>query len=86
MKKLYAQLNIPVMDLPYGVTLEYRNGMGTVSYTHLDVYKRQVLSRIGSGRIMYECLFGRFHSHCFIEGTGHFVEIDQRNVFFGSHN
>ena len=30
LKKLYAQLNIPVMDLPYGVTLEYRNGMGIV--------------------------------------------------------
>ena len=34
LKKLYAQLNIPVMDLPYGVTLEYRNGMGIVlNYT-----------------------------------------------------
>ena len=30
LKKLYARLNIPVMDLPYGVTLEYRNGMGIV--------------------------------------------------------
>ena len=30
LKKLYATLNIPVMDLPYGVTLEYRNGMGIV--------------------------------------------------------
>ena len=29
-KKLYAQLQIPVMDLPYGVTLEYRNGLGIV--------------------------------------------------------
>lgn len=28
--KLYARLNIPVMDLPYGVTMEYRNGMGIV--------------------------------------------------------
>lgn len=28
--KLYSQLQIPVMDLPYGVTLEYRNGMGIV--------------------------------------------------------
>ena len=26
--KLYAKLNIPVMDLPYGVTMEYRNGLG----------------------------------------------------------
>ncbi len=30
LKKLYASLDIPVMDLPYGVTLEYRNGMGIV--------------------------------------------------------
>ena len=30
LKKLYAQLNIPVMDLPYGVTMEYRNGLGIV--------------------------------------------------------
>ena len=30
LKKLYAQLDIPVLDLPYGVTLEYRNGMGIV--------------------------------------------------------
>jgi len=30
LKKLYAQLDIPVMDLPYGVTLEYRNGFGIV--------------------------------------------------------
>lgn len=30
LKKLYAQLGIPCMDLPYGVTLEYRNGMGIV--------------------------------------------------------
>lgn len=30
LKKLYAQLAIPCMDLPYGVTLEYRNGMGIV--------------------------------------------------------
>ena len=28
--KLYATLNIPVMDLPYGVTMEYRNGLGIV--------------------------------------------------------
>ena len=28
--KLYATLNIPVMDLPYGVTMEYRNGFGIV--------------------------------------------------------
>ncbi|NDW13304.1 beta-galactosidase [Bacteroides sp. 214] len=26
LKQLYARLNIPVMNLPYGVTLEYRNG------------------------------------------------------------
>ena len=30
LKKLYAKLNIPVMDLPYGVTIEYRNGLGIV--------------------------------------------------------
>ncbi|GAE83771.1 beta-galactosidase [Bacteroides reticulotermitis JCM 10512] len=30
LKQLYAQLQIPVMDLPYGVTLEYRNGLGIV--------------------------------------------------------
>lgn len=30
LKKLYAELEIPVMDLPYGVTMEYRNGMGIV--------------------------------------------------------
>ena len=30
LKKLYVQLNIPVMDLPYGVTMEYRNGLGIV--------------------------------------------------------
>ena len=30
LKKLYTHLNIPVMDLPYGVTLEYRNGLGIV--------------------------------------------------------
>lgn len=28
--KLYARLGIDVMDLPYGVTLEYRNGFGIV--------------------------------------------------------
>lgn len=30
LKQLYKRLNIPVMDLPYGVTLEYRNGLGIV--------------------------------------------------------
>jgi beta-galactosidase len=30
MKKLFNMLDIPVMDLPYGVTLEYRNGFGIV--------------------------------------------------------
>lgn len=30
LKKLYAELEIPVMDLPYGVTMEYRNSMGIV--------------------------------------------------------
>ncbi len=30
LKQLYAELSIPVMDLPAGVTLEYRNGMGIV--------------------------------------------------------
>jgi len=28
--KLYAYLHIPVMNLPYGVTMEYRNGFGIV--------------------------------------------------------
>ena len=28
--KLYARLGIGVMNLPYGVTLEYRNGFGIV--------------------------------------------------------
>ena len=30
LKRLYDELNIPVLDLPYGVTMEYRNGMGIV--------------------------------------------------------
>ncbi len=30
LKKLYARLGISVMDLPYGVTMEYRNGLGIV--------------------------------------------------------
>lgn len=30
LKKLYGEFSIPVMDLPYGVTLEYRNGLGIV--------------------------------------------------------
>ena len=30
LKKLYTKLNISVMDLPYGVTMEYRNGLGIV--------------------------------------------------------
>ena len=30
LKRLYAQLDIEVMELPYGVTMEYRNGMGIV--------------------------------------------------------
>ncbi|MCD8292980.1 MAG: beta-galactosidase [Prevotellaceae bacterium] len=30
LRKLYEKLAIPVMDLPYGVTMEYRNGMGIV--------------------------------------------------------
>ena len=34
LKKLYAMLDIPVMDLPYGVSVEYRNGLGIVlNYT-----------------------------------------------------
>ena len=34
LKKLYAILDIPVMDLPYGVSVEYRNGLGIVlNYT-----------------------------------------------------
>ncbi|WP_321334232.1 beta-galactosidase [uncultured Bacteroides sp.] len=30
LKRLYSILNIPVMNLPYGVTIEYRNGFGIV--------------------------------------------------------
>ena len=30
LKRLYDVLHIPVLDLPYGVTMEYRNGMGIV--------------------------------------------------------
>ena len=30
LRKLFTQLGIHIMDLPYGVTLEYRNGMGIV--------------------------------------------------------
>lgn len=30
LQKLYGELQIPIMDLPYGVTIEYRNGMGIV--------------------------------------------------------
>ncbi len=30
LSKLYGKLQIPVVDLPYGVTLEYRNGIGIV--------------------------------------------------------
>ena len=30
LKKLYTELGISVMDLPYGVTMEYRNGLGIV--------------------------------------------------------
>lgn len=30
LRKVYDRLNIPVMNLPHGVTLEYRNGMGIV--------------------------------------------------------
>lgn len=30
LRNLYQSLGIPVMNLPYGVTLEYRNGMGIV--------------------------------------------------------
>ena len=30
LKRLYDALHIPVLDLPYGVTMEYRNGMGIV--------------------------------------------------------
>lgn len=30
LKKLYTTIQIPVMDLPYGVTMEYRNGFGVV--------------------------------------------------------
>ena len=34
LKKLYSMLDIPVMDLPYGVSVEYRNGLGIVlNYT-----------------------------------------------------
>ena len=30
LQKLYSKLGIPILDLPYGVTMEYRNGMGIV--------------------------------------------------------
>lgn len=30
LEKLYSRLNISVMDLPYGIIVEYRNGMGIV--------------------------------------------------------
>ncbi len=30
LKKLYSLLKIPVMNLPYGITMEYRNGFGIV--------------------------------------------------------
>lgn len=30
LKKLYEKINIPVMSLPYGVSIEYRNGFGIV--------------------------------------------------------
>lgn len=30
LKKLYEKINIPVMRLPYGVSIEYRNGLGIV--------------------------------------------------------
>lgn len=30
LKKMYSDFGIPVMDLPYGVTMEYRNGFGIV--------------------------------------------------------
>ena len=30
MDKLYSRLQIEVMNLPYGVTMEYRNGLGIV--------------------------------------------------------
>ena len=34
LKKLYKMLDIPVMDLPYGISIEYRNGFGIVlNYT-----------------------------------------------------
>lgn len=39
LKKLYSKLDIGVMDLPYGVTLEYRNGMGIVLNYSDKVYE-----------------------------------------------
>ena len=34
LSKLYKSIDIPVMNLPYGITIEYRNGMGIVlNYT-----------------------------------------------------
>lgn len=34
LKKVYTMLEIPIMDLPYGITMEYRNGFGIVmNYT-----------------------------------------------------
>jgi beta-galactosidase len=47
--KLYAELNIPIEQLPYGITLEYRNGLGIVlnysdkSYTYQLPQKAKVI-------------------------------------------
>lgn len=30
LSRLYEKRNIPVLNLPYGVTMEYRNGLGIV--------------------------------------------------------
>lgn len=38
LKKIYASMNVPVMSLPYGVTVEYRNGLGIVLNYSDQVY------------------------------------------------
>ena len=38
---IFSQLLIKVLGLVYSLYLTNREGFGAVSYTHLDVYKRQ---------------------------------------------
>ena len=30
LKKIYSKNNVQILDLPFGVTMEYRNGLGIV--------------------------------------------------------